>query len=192
MLNFGHSLALSDKLTAQGYALRGEVDSDRPFLECLYRSVRWDELAPTPWSDEQKRQFLTWQFSLQYQHYGVHYRDADFGILEQSGVPVGRLYLFRGATDTRIVDISLLPDHRGCGVGTALLEAVFIEAAARRSVSIHVEHVNPARRLYDRMGFRELSRDGVYALMEWRLSLSEANASLSPDITGDIITRIKE
>ena len=78
---------------------------------------------------------------------------------------------FGGTSDIRIVDISPLPEHRGQGVGTALLERVFAEAGAKGwSVSIHVEHFNPARALYDRLGFRELSRDGVYALMEWRCS----------------------
>jgi GNAT superfamily N-acetyltransferase len=161
-------MALPAPLTAQGYGLRAEGAADRPFLEQLYLSVRWEELAPAPWADEQKRQFLAWQFSLQHRHYAEHYHDADFGILERSGVPAGRLYLFRGATDTRIVDISLLSAHRRRGIGTGMLTAVLAEAAAEgRSVSIHVEHFNPARQLYERLGFQELSRDGVYALMEW-------------------------
>ena len=162
-------LALPVDLTAQGYSLRQETEQDRPFLERLYLSVRWDELAPAPWPDEQKRAFLSWQFALQHKHYTEHYCDADFAVLDQAGVPAGRLYLFRGATDTRIVDISLLPEHRGRGIGTGLLTAIFAEAAPdQRSVSIHVELFNPARRLYDRLGFQEVSRDGVYALMEWR------------------------
>ncbi len=35
-------------------------------------------------------------------------------------------------------------------------------------VSIHVEHDNPARRLYDRLGFQHVDTNGVYHLMEWR------------------------
>ncbi len=35
-------------------------------------------------------------------------------------------------------------------------------------LSIHVEHDNPARRLYDRLGFQHVDTNGVYHLMEWR------------------------
>ena len=75
------------------------------------------------------------------------------------GGPAGRIYLFCTGTDIRIIDISLLPERRGGGLGTALLTAVITEATASgHSVSIHVEHFNPARRLYERLGFREISR----------------------------------
>ena len=40
-------------------------------------------------------------------------------------------------------------------------------AAAGKTLSIHVEKNNPARRLYDRLGFREINDVGVYLLMEW-------------------------
>ncbi len=161
-------------LARQGYALRNETPEDEAFLERLYLSVRWEELAPAPWPDEEKRRFLRWQFSLQRKHYTTYYAGGDFGIVTCGDTPAGRLYLFRGASDLRIVDISLLPEHRGRGAGTLLLQTVFADAAPTgRSVSIHVEHFNPARRLYDRLGFREVSRDGVYALMEWR-AMAEA------------------
>jgi ribosomal protein S18 acetylase RimI-like enzyme len=68
--------------------------------------------------------------------------------------------------DIRIVDISLLPEFRGQGVGTALLGAVTQEAAKEhRSVSIHVEKFNPAQRLYRRLGFVEAGGSGRYWLM---------------------------
>jgi len=35
-------------------------------------------------------------------------------------------------------------------------------------VVLHVEHNNPARRLYDRLGFQPVSSDEVYVRMEWR------------------------
>jgi ribosomal protein S18 acetylase RimI-like enzyme len=50
-----------------------------------------------------------------------------------------------------------------------LLQEVLDEGAASgRSVSIHVESYNPALRLYDRLGFREIDTNGIYKLMEWR------------------------
>ncbi|MBY0430602.1 MAG: GNAT family N-acetyltransferase [Rhodospirillales bacterium] len=166
---FKRCLALPVELAARGFTLRGETLDDVPFLERLYVSVRWEELAPVAWPEEAKVAFLQSQFALQYRHYAVHYAESDFGILEHQGVPAGRLYLFRGRRDVRIVDVSLLPEWRNGGIGSALLGALFEEAAAEgRSVSIHVEKFNPAQRLYHRLGFREISEDGVYRLMEWK------------------------
>ena len=41
-------------------------------------------------------------------------------------------------------------------------------AAAGKSLRIHVERFNPALRLYERLGFRQIDDRGVYLFMEWR------------------------
>ena len=40
--------------------------------------------------------------------------------------------------------------------------------AAGKPVRMHVERFNPARRLYGRLGFREIADKGVYLLLEWQ------------------------
>jgi GNAT superfamily N-acetyltransferase len=166
-----------ERLTATaadlGLALRRETDDDRPFLEELYATTRWDEPGIAEWPSEPKTAFLRQQFGAQYAHYNRAYRPrSDFRILERDGRPVGRLYLFATADDVRIVDISLLPAERGQGVGGRLLQAVIDDAhAGGRTASIHVEEFNPAQKLYRRLGFREVSQDGLYILMRTERSL---------------------
>ena len=41
-------------------------------------------------------------------------------------------------------------------------------AAAAKPVHMHVERFNPARRLYDRLGFRQIADQGVYLQLEWK------------------------
>lgn len=148
--------------------LRSETEQDLPFLRELYRSVRWDEFAAlTEWSDEQKIAFLDSQFEAQRKHYLNAYQSAQFLIVESKQQAIGRFYVFRGLKDIRVVDIGLLPDYRNCGHGSALLKSVFTEGdTSDRSVSVHVEIFNPARRLYHRLGFKEISQEGPYILME--------------------------
>jgi ribosomal protein S18 acetylase RimI-like enzyme len=149
--------------------LRPIRDADLPFLERVYASTRTEELAQTDWDDVQKAAFLGFQFLAQHQHYTTHYHDAQFFVIEHAGVPVGRLYLHWRSDELRIVDIALLPPARGQGHGSALLEAVMKRAAsAHKSVSIHVEQMNPAMRLYQRLGFERVGEHGVYHLMQWR------------------------
>jgi ribosomal protein S18 acetylase RimI-like enzyme len=68
-----------------------------------------------------------------------------------------------------VIDIALLPEFRRRGIGTALLRALLEEGAARDlPVRIHVERLNPALALYERLGFRLLEDRGVYLFLEWR------------------------
>lgn len=143
-------------------------DDDHAFLFRLYASTRAEELAQTGWSDAEKESFLRFQFAAQHRFYMEHFADADFDLVLEDGVTVGRLYNDRRDDEIRIIDIALLPEHRGRGIGSTLLEAVLAEAAeAGKPVRIHVESFNPAMRLYERLGFRKIDENGVYHMMEW-------------------------
>jgi ribosomal protein S18 acetylase RimI-like enzyme len=161
-------LAMPAALASQGFVLRPEREADLPFLSRLYVSTRWEELAiVTQWSDAEKTAFLESQFGFQRHHYLTYYAATDCAILEQDGVPAGRLYIDRQVKTLLVVDISLLPDWRRRGIGTALLQAVIAEARATgKSVTISVEKFNPAQRLYRRLGFREVAEEGVHWVME--------------------------
>src|SRR5947207_14155770 len=94
---------------------------DEPFLQQLYASTRAEELAQVPWTDEQKAAFCRMQFAAQRQHYQEHYAGASFDVIELEGQPIGRLYVARWASEIRIVDIGLLPEYRGRGIGSEVL-----------------------------------------------------------------------
>ena len=148
-------------------SLRPIRDEDREFLFRVYAGTRAEELAQVAdWTPEQKEAFLRMQFDAQHAYYQEHYRTADFQVVLAEGEPVGRLYLDRWEAEHRIVDIAILPEHRNRGFGTVLLREILEEAdLAGKPVSIHVEIHNPARKLYDRLGFVRVEDRGVYVLM---------------------------
>ena len=120
-----------------------------------------------PWSDAEKAAFIEMQFDAQDRWYRLQYPQATFDVVVVDGEPAGRLYVNRGEGEVRIVDIALLPEHRGGGVGTSLLRDLIGEAdAAAKSVTIHVERLNPALRLYERLGFALAEDKGVYLFLE--------------------------
>ena len=147
-------------------SLRPIRDEDLPFLLSVYASSRQEELDQVVWGPGQREAFLAQQFGAQHAWWQEHYAGATFDLIEVDSVPAGRFYVHRGSNDIRVVDIALLPGYRGSGVGSRLLEGVFEEAdGAGKRVSVHVEKFNPARRLYQRLGFQEAEDKGVYLLM---------------------------
>lgn len=147
--------------------LRPITPADQPFLWQVYASTRAAELAQVDWPPEQQRAFLDQQFNAQHAYYHEHYPTARFQIIEQAGTPIGRLYVDEWPTEIRIMDIALLPEYRGQGLGTQLLTAVLARGAQLGlPVTIHVEMFNPALRLYERLGFRRMGEHGVYFLLK--------------------------
>jgi ribosomal protein S18 acetylase RimI-like enzyme len=147
------------------------TDADLDFLRQVYASTREEELQLTPWSEEEKDQFLQMQFSAQHRHYLDHFGDASFDVILQEDTPIGRLYVDRRDDEIRVVDIALLPEYRGRGIGGQIMHSILDEAQGKNvPVRIHVEHNNPAMHLYARLGFRKVEEVGVYHLMQWQPS----------------------
>jgi ribosomal protein S18 acetylase RimI-like enzyme len=155
-------------------ALRPIQASDEPFLLAVYAGTRAEELAAVPWTPEQKAAFVAQQFAAQTAHYAQHYPGMSADVIVIDDVPAGRLLVDRLDEEILIVDISLLPAHRGCGAGSVLLRKVLDEAtAAGKRVVIHVERFNRALGLYERLGFRAVGDHGVYLRMEWEPAIRD-------------------
>lgn len=152
-----------------GVGFRPVAETDRGFLEELYGSTRADEMAMLPWTDEVKQAFVRMQFQAQDTYYHEQFRDAEFSVMELGGRPIGRLYVDRRKDEIRVIDIALLPEHRGKGIGSRVMGSLLDEARkSGKPVRIHVEKNNPALRLYRRLGFAKIEDQGLYDLMEWR------------------------
>jgi ribosomal protein S18 acetylase RimI-like enzyme len=150
-------------------SFRSELPEDEPFLSKLYATTRDVEMALTGWDAAQQQAFLRQQFQFQTTHYRQHYGDASFQIILRDNAPIGRIYVHHGAREIRLMDIALLPEFRGSGIGGAILENLLREAARQqKTVTLHVERFNPALRLYQRLGFRAIEEHEINFFMEWR------------------------
>jgi GNAT superfamily N-acetyltransferase len=147
--------------------LRSVTVADRDFLLGLYATTRAEELAAVPWTDPQKREFIEMQFDAQtaaYNAYTMTTRD----VIVVGDRPAGRLYVARWPEEICVVDISLLPEFRGQGIGTELLQSLMAEARREhKPLRIHVEGFNRALRLYQRLGFRAIADKGIYLQLEF-------------------------
>lgn len=147
--------------------VRPEVPQDRGFCAMLFAQTRADELVAVPWSAEAKAAFCRSQFDAQHSHYRLHYADADLLVIVRSDQPIGRVYVHATSFETRLMEISLLPEWRNRGIGGALSGAIVAQAHGRDvPAGLHVEPFNPARRLYERQGFRTVETRGIYLYMQ--------------------------
>ena len=96
------------------------------------------------------------QYQAQRRSYLMQFPAADYRVVQRSAVDVGRLIVDRTSDVVRLVDISLLPEHRNAGLGAGLIQDLQAEAArAGKPVMLHVGGLNRALRLYERLGFVE-------------------------------------
>jgi ribosomal protein S18 acetylase RimI-like enzyme len=153
---------------SQTVTLRPVTAEDEAFLYSVYASTREAELAQVDWTQTVKAAFLRQQFEAQARHYREQYDGATYDVIEVDDRRAGRLYVARWDDEIRIMEIALLPEYCRRGTGTALLRNLLDEGARTgKRVTVHVEQFNPARRLYERLGFRWVRDVGVYVLMEW-------------------------
>jgi GNAT superfamily N-acetyltransferase len=150
-------------------ALRPEAPADEPFLAHLYASTRQEELDATGWDDAARAGFLKMQFTAMQRGYHETFAGGEFAIIFQDDQPIGRVIVHRTATEIRIVDMALLPEHRNAGLGTVLVRQVMEEAArARLPLRLRVLKGGRSSHLCARLGFRDLQEDGAYDHWEWR------------------------
>ncbi len=151
--------------------LRPATDHDRAFLLAVYASTRAEELAQVPWDAATREAFVRQQFAAQEAHYRAHYPQSLLQVIvdDSAGAPrdIGRLWTDHRPDALHVLDISLLAAARGRGVGTRHLLTLRDEAHARGvPLSIYVEIHNPARRLYERLGFTAAGEpQGLYLRM---------------------------
>jgi len=162
--------------TQTSVALRPIQLQDDAFLYQVYASTRADEMAITGWTAAQQGAFLQMQFNAQRQYYLEQYPTAEYHIIRCDGVDIGRLIVNREADEILLMDISLLPEHRNGGIGTALIRDLMAQAAqASKPIRLHVETFNRALHLYERLGFIKIQETGIHYEMEWRPEVSKGN-----------------
>lgn len=156
-------------LVIPGHRLRPCRGADLPFLRRLYRHSRAAEMDATGWPEEMKRAFCRQQFDAQHTDYMRRFPTAEYWLILQRSDPVGRVYMDRSGPDIHLIDISVLPSHRGRGLGTSVLRALQGLAVARVcAVVLSVAHGNHrAAALYFGQGFVPVSNDSTHRRLRW-------------------------
>jgi ribosomal protein S18 acetylase RimI-like enzyme len=144
-------------------ALRPVAPGDRPFLRAVFASTKGPELALLAGDDSLHERFLGTQF-VQFERALASEATTDF-VIVADGRDVGRVALGTSDSTLHVVDIAIVTSERNKGIGTAVLEMV-IDVAERdgRDITLNVDRGNPARRLYERLGFTVAGESDIQLL----------------------------
>jgi ribosomal protein S18 acetylase RimI-like enzyme len=143
--------------------LRPATADDEAFLFDLFASTREEfnflEAA-------QRQALLRMQYDTRRFQYEDGYPHAEGSIILLEDIPAGRMLVHEGEDAITLIDIAMLPQHRGLGIGTQLLQDLLKRAAlARKPVKLQVFKTNPAQRLYERLGFSQTGEQSMYLEM---------------------------
>lgn len=147
--------------------LRSAEEKDGSFIEMIYRSTREEELKLTDWTEQQKKTFIKMQSMAQLAEYKEKFPGAAFQVIVYKKKDAGRFYTWENENEIRLIDITLLPQFRGKGIGNYLLmELIKRSNKYQKKISLHVEAINPALQLYQHLGFVHIKNNGRHYYME--------------------------
>lgn len=145
----------SSQLPALTFRQAGEADVE--FLIGLRRLTMWAHFENSGLVINQDEQLQRVLYRLDCAH-----------ILTKNGADIGLFKVVREADPWELTQIQLLPRYQGQGIGAALIRSLLDEASvAGKRVHLDVLRANPARRLYERLGFRVVAEDTHSYLMRF-------------------------
>lgn len=127
------------------YTLRPATNEDYDFLYALNRTTMRDYIDAT-WG---------WQEEWQEEYFRRKFDPARRKIIVVAGHDAGVLVVEERPQELYLGLIELLPDYQGRGIGTQIVSELQAKAHdAGLPLALHVLKTNePARRLYERLGF---------------------------------------
>ena len=138
------------------FSLRLSRESDREFLWDLH-VLAMREYVEQTWG---------WDPEFQLRAFWESFVPGDREIIEVGGLPVGYITWQESPTEVVLVAMEIHPDRQRLGLGTEVISATLAHAdRVAKPVTLRVLRVNPARRLYERLGFRLEGETATHYLM---------------------------
>ncbi len=141
---------------------------DRDLLLRIYASTRERELALVPWDAGQKALFLQHQFAAQDRHYKAYFPDAEYSIVVHNGNDAGRIFVTRDEAQIHVLEFTILPEHRGAGVGTEVVRRLQAEARGKAlPLTTYLDQFSDSQAWLEKRGFTRMADEGIHYKMQW-------------------------
>jgi ribosomal protein S18 acetylase RimI-like enzyme len=141
---------------------------DEELIHRLFASSRASELELGGLAPAQVEALLRMQLVARDRQYRGADADVEHTVVVVDGEDVAALWVARDGARIHLLDIAVLPEQRGRGIGTALIRELQEEAAATGcTLHLHVARTNAAAALYAHLGFHATGGDDMHQAMTW-------------------------
>ena len=138
--------------------LRPARDDDHDFARALHHSVYREVVI---------QQFGSWDDLVQRKFFEEAWQPNESQIIQLDGKNIGCIQRRRHPDHIELVEIQLLPDYQGGGIGTSLLKDAIISAhEAGLPLRLRVLKESRAMQLYQKLGFAKTGMNDTYIFME--------------------------
>jgi ribosomal protein S18 acetylase RimI-like enzyme len=149
------------------------IPLDDSFLFEVYSDSRREEMDAWGWPAGEIEAFLRMQYDFQTRSYAMQFPNAVTQVIMHEGKKIGRMIVSRNHS-IQLIDISLLTAYRNKGLGTEAMAGLQQEATkAGIPVKLSVQGNNPAKLLYERLGFKAIGEAFPYISMSWEPDMRE-------------------
>jgi ribosomal protein S18 acetylase RimI-like enzyme len=157
----------------EGISVRCARREDEALLFALFAAEKAAEFAAIGLPEVQYRPLLEMQYRGRAMTHSVRYPEAeDWIVCAPDGTALGGYLLAKTSQEARLMDLAVLPQWRGRGIGTrVLLDLMTRSATAGVPLKLQVMKGNRAVRLYARLGFQVVGEGEITCEMIWRQTL---------------------
>lgn len=148
--------------------LRPVTAADDEFMLRLVHDVKGAELAPEGLTGAALDELVDLQRRAQDAQHSAAHPTLSRLVVVVDDQRVGRLLLAETSSALHVVNIALLETHRGQGIGTCLM--LDVQECAKEvdlAVTLEVVKSNPARRLFERLGFTMIADGVLHVTLSW-------------------------
>lgn len=141
------------------YTLRDATTADCDILFSTYRETVGPYI----------KQAWGWDEEFQTNGFWSHHPVEEFNVIEVQNKLVGAIHYIEEKNNLYIKMIFLLPKFQGKGIGSNLITHIYqLAQSQNKSLYLTVIKSNPAKKLYDRLGFKIVIEDNNTYEMRWR------------------------
>ena len=140
------------------WELRPATEADKEFLRELHRTTLREYVDQVfGWDDDEQRAF-----------FDERWDPRPRQVIRVEGRDAGALHVEVRDDEVFLANIGLLPEYQSRGIGSCVIQSVLDDARARGlPVSLSVLRPNPARRLYERLGFAVVEESPERFTLRW-------------------------
>jgi ribosomal protein S18 acetylase RimI-like enzyme len=140
----------------QSIGFRPAVENDFDFLYALHTATMKEYVNKT-WGDD----------AFQENMFRKNYVPSQIQVITLAGNDIGMISIEEMDEDMFLRVIEIHPIYQRQGLGTTIIQKIIDDAAhQKKPVRLQVLKVNPAKRLYDRLGFSVIEETKTHFIMK--------------------------